>query len=205
MVSGDPAFLDRVVVPDMFLAPDTGVRTIAGHTMAMTEWLSTPAGGMARGNWQKLSLKASETRFEAMMNRLRFAQKKDAFAIIRTERSPFGDIGAIVANPHIVGKETIVRIARNTVSTFVRVGPAVPWRAREGIRKLLEAGLKTKKERDKLRAILDRGRKAGWLRTGRSLDSVAVSPRSPSRLKGVPAVGKRTGDPNKSPQRGKEQ
>ena len=122
----------------------------------------------------------------AVMDDLKFAQGKDSFAIIRTAKSPVADIGGIVANPRIAGKETIVRIARGKVDTFVRVAPSVPWRAREGIRKLLNSGLKTQVERDKLRSILEQGRKAGWLRTGQTLDSVAVAAKSPSRIK-IPA------------------
>ena len=185
-VSGDPAFLDRVLVPEAFIARDTGVRSLAGHDLAFGEWTQSAAGNMARGGWQKVAVDSAEARLQAIMNDLRFAQRKDSFAILRTARSPFGDIGAIVANPRLAGKETVVRIARDKVNTFVRVAPAVPWRAREGIRKLLNSGLKTKVERDKLRSILEQGKKAGWLRTGQTLDSVAVAAKSPSRIK-IPA------------------
>ena len=122
---------------------------------------------------------------KAIMNDLRFDQRKDSFSVLRAKKSPFSDIGAIVANPHLVGKETIIRIARDKTSSFVRVAPAVPWRSREKIRKLLDGGLKNSADKVKLRGILDKGKKDGWLREGPTLDSVAVAADSPSRIKGI--------------------
>ncbi|MFO7782069.1 MAG: hypothetical protein R6W94_10635 [Spirochaetia bacterium] len=197
--------MDRILIPEAFMARDAGVKEIAGRSMAMAEWTQTPAGGMARGSWQKISVDTAEARLQAIMNDLKFSQEKDSFAVLRTVKSPFSDIGSVVANTRLAGKDTIVRIARGSSDTFVRVAPSVPWRSREGIRKLLDGGLKTQAEKDKLQSILDKGRRDGWLRTGQSLDSVAVSANSPSRIAISAEKREYADDANISPPVGKEQ
>ena len=125
-ISGDPAFLDRVIVPDEYLLHDMGLAEVSADSFAMAEWTQSPAGGMARSRWQKTAFDSAESRLKGMMDNVKFAQKKDSFAIVRTARSHVGDIGAIVANQNLAGRETIVRFARGKASTYVRISQSVP-------------------------------------------------------------------------------